>query len=52
MHFNSKGKDIIAGSISRSGRGDKEESTQAYAQYVEEHDDAVNKVMGAKADQQ
>jgi hypothetical protein len=38
----------LGGSISRSGRGDKEEPPKAYFSYVEESDDAVNEVMDAK----
>ena len=40
--------ETFGGSISRSGRGDKEELPEAYFSYVEESDDAVNEVMDAK----
>jgi hypothetical protein len=36
---------IYADSDSFIGRGDKEEPTQAYYQYVEEHDDEGNEVI-------
>jgi hypothetical protein len=41
----------FGGSISRSGRGDKEEPPKAYFSY-EESDDAVNDVMDAKVSRQ
>jgi len=42
----------FGGSVSRSGRGDKEELPEAYFSYVEESDDAVNEVMDAKVGRQ
>ncbi len=42
----------FGGSISRSGRGDKEDPPKAYFSYVEASDDAVNEVMDAKVSRQ
>ncbi len=43
--YNAKPVTIYADSDSFIGRGDKEEPTQAYCQYVEECDDEGDKVI-------